>query len=397
MHRFRDLFDRDAFVAVGLMSGTSMDGVDAALVTMSAEALRPDVRVPAFVSVPYPPALREQLAGAAAGEPLRAEDIARLHTSVAVAFAGAFHEVCRRTHTDPGEVHFIGSHGQTVAHAPPGGGEGVAGTLQLGPPAMIAALTGVTTVGDFRSGDVALGGHGAPLCAWPDFVLRRSDDESRVVLNIGGIANVTVLPRGCAPSEVIAFDTGPGNMVVDALVRAFDPDGPGCDENGERAARGVPSPSVLEAFLEHPFFALEPPRSAGHREFGPAFAWQLLARAEAAGLSRDDTIATATALTVQTIADAFERFVRPRCDVDAVYVGGGGRHNRTLMAWLRERLGDVDVRDVGELGIPGDAREAVDFALMARETILGRPNVLAQVTGATRARVLGTIAPGGPA
>jgi len=374
------------------MSGTSMDGVDAALVSMD-DAVRPGVTLREFVSVPYPQELRDSLQDLAGGAQVTAEEIAALGTSVAVAFAGSFFEVCRRAGVAPSTVDFIGSHGQTVAHLPPGAGVDVAATLQIGPPAMIAALTGVTTIGDFRSGDVAIGGQGAPLAPYCDFMLRRSDSENRVILNIGGIANLTYLPRGGARSEVLAFDAGPGNMVSDTLFRALFPGSGDYDEGGVRALVGTASDSVRDHMLRHPFFAAAPPKSAGHREFGPAFAWTLKQVAESHGLTREDTLATAVSLTVAAIVDALTRFL-PEGGVDSVYVTGGGARNRATLGLLETALSGIPVRPIDDLGIPAEAKEAVDFALLGREALLGRPNVLRTVTGASRELVLGSIARG---
>ncbi|MDH3198023.1 MAG: anhydro-N-acetylmuramic acid kinase [Candidatus Krumholzibacteria bacterium] len=391
-HPLAHLHNQSEFLAAGLMSGTSMDGVDAAIVGMDADPEAPCVVLRGFVTVPYPEALRDPLSDLAFGQQATAQEIAELHTAVAVAFAGAFHEACRHAGVDAARVDFIGCHGQTVAHAPPGPGAGaIAGTLQLGPPTMVAALTGVTTVGDFRSGDVALGGQGAPLSPLPDFLLRRSREHSRAILNIGGIANATILPRDCRREDVVAFDTGPGNMVLDGLYRALYPGKGAHDPGGESAARGNPSPELLEELLAHPYFSAPPPKSAGHREFGPPFAWGLRSRAQALGLSRDDTLATAAALTVESAARALAA-ARP----EELFVTGGGAHNAAILSGLARALEAADVRPIDALGIPGDAKEAVDFALLARETVLGRPNVLPRVTGAARALVLGAIALGGP-
>jgi anhydro-N-acetylmuramic acid kinase len=384
---------RDALLAVGLMSGTSMDGVDAALVAMDLDAARPRVVLREFVSSPYPDELRDALADLASGAQVTAEEIAALHSGVAVAFAGAYFAVCRRARADAHAVDFIGSHGQTVAHLPPGSGAPVAGTLQLGPPAMIAALTGTTTVGDFRAGDVAIGGQGAPLAPYCDFMLRRGDRTSRVILNIGGIANLTYLARGGARDDVIAFDAGPGNMVSDVLFRTLFPRAGDYDEDGVRASAGTPSQEICDQLMRHPFFAAAPPRSAGHREFGPAFAWALKQAADAHALSPEDTLATAVMLTVRAVADAITRFL-PAPGVDEIFVTGGGARNRAMMRELERVMGETAIAPIDALGIPAEAKEAVDFAFLARETLLGRPNVIRSVTGANRALVLGSIARG---
>lgn len=387
------LAGKERVLAVGLMSGTSMDGVDAAVVSMDLDEVHPSVELRGFVSNPYPEELRESLFDLASGSQVTAEDVAMLHTSVAVAFANAYFAACRHARIDLHAVDFVGSHGQTVAHVPPGTGGPVAGTLQLGPPAMIAALTGVTTVGDFRSGDVAIGGQGAPLVPYCDFMLRRGERTGRVILNIGGIANLTYLPRGAALNDVIAFDAGPGNMVSDALFRALFPGEGGYDEDGVRALAGTPSEEICADLMRHPFFHSAPPRSAGHREFGPAFAWTMKRAADAAGLSREDTLATAVRLTVLGIVDAITHFL-PATGVDEIFVTGGGARNRAIMAGLESELTDVALAPIDALGIAAEAKEAVDFAFLAREALLGRPNVIRSVTGASRALVLGTIARG---
>jgi anhydro-N-acetylmuramic acid kinase len=386
------LSEKRRFTAVGLMSGTSMDGVDAALVSMDAEATRPAIELIEFVSRPYPDELRETLADLAGGAQVTAEEVAALQTGVAVAFAGAFFDVLRLARARAESVDFIGSHGQTVAHLPPGSGVEVAGTLQLGPPSMVAALTGVTTVGDFRSADVAIGGQGAPLAPYCDFMLR-GGDAGRVILNIGGISNLTFLPRGGGRDDVIAFDAGPGNMISDVLFRALFPGSGDYDEDGLRAGAGTVSVEVRDQAMRHPFFAAVPPKSAGHREFGPAFAWTLKTTAEARDLSREDVMATAVSLTVAAIADAVARFL-PAGGVDEVFVTGGGSRNRAMMALLGAALEGIAMRPIDDLGIPADAKEAVDFAFLAREALLGRPNVIRSVTGASRELVLGSIARG---
>jgi len=269
----------------------------------------------------------------------------------------------------------------------------VAGTLQLGPPSMIAALTGVTTVGDFRSGDVAIGGQGAPLVPYCDYMLRRSEKTNRVVLNIGGISNLGFLPRGGTPEDVIAFDAGPGNMVSDALFRVLFPGDGDYDEDGMHAMAGTPSEEIVAALMRHPFFQAAPPKSAGHREFGPAFAWTLQREADSRGLSREDTLATAVRLTVVSIADAVNRFL-PSAGVEEIFVTGGGARNRAIMLGLERELDGIALAPIDALGIPAEAKEAVDFAFLAREALLGRPNVIRSVTGASRALVLGTIARG---
>jgi len=399
MTALRKLFDKRDFVAVGLMSGTSMNGVDAALVRMSADRENAKLELVAFETEPYPGELRSTLMEIAFGDECTAEDIALLHTSVAVSFSNAFFGVCRQGGVDPKSVDFIGSHGQTVAHVPPSLGrtQPISGTLQLGPPGMIAALSGITTVGDFRSADIALGGQGAPLAPFADFLLRRSKTENRIVLNIGGIANVTYLPQSCGADEVVAFDTGPGNMILDELYRVLYPTQGGFDKAGAKAASGLALESLVETFLGFEFFERKPPKSAGHREFGARFAWEFLARAQAAGLKNPDVLASATLLTTRSIGRAVREFIKPPSGIDVVFVSGGGSRNKTVVSQLVTELAPARVVPIDELGIPAEAKEAVDFAVLARETVLSRQNVIHRATGAARPLVLGTIALGSEA
>ena len=376
------------------MSGTSMDGVDAALVTIDAHPDSPRVALLEFATLDYPEELHEALQDMAIGHETTAEEMATANTGVGVTFAGGFFEVCRRAGFDPADVDFIGSHGQTVAHVPPRMNSGcpIAGTLQLGAPSIIAALTGTTTVGDFRSADIAVGGQGAPLSPYADFLLRRSAESSRIILNIGGIANLTYLPRACDPGDVVAFDTGPGNMVIDSLFQALYPGEGKFDRSGARSLGGTASRELVDGALRMPFFETPPPRSAGHRDFGAPFAWQFQSRGEEMGLGRADILASAVSLTTRAVVRAVGNYVEMRGAVDALYVSGGGVHNRALFNGLAELLGDVPCLPVDELGIPADAKEAVDFVVLARETLMGRPNVLISVTGASRPQVLGVIA-----
>jgi anhydro-N-acetylmuramic acid kinase len=249
-------------------------------------------------------------------------------------------------------------------------------------------------VGDFRGADIALGGQGAPLAPFADFLLRRSKTRSRVILNIGGIANLTYLPKSCSVGEVIAFDTGPGNMVLDELYRVLYPNATGYDKLNQEVAAGQPAHALVETFLALPYFEQAPPKSAGHREFGGRFAWEFLSRAEADQLSKADTLASAVALTTRAIYEAIRAHVMPEGDIDEIFVTGGGSHNATMMRELAMLVDPAPVSPIDELGIPADAKEAVDFAVLAREALLGRVNVVNKVTGASRPAVLGTIAQG---
>lgn len=351
---------------LGLMSGTSADGIDAALCEIGDDA-RPELL--AFECAPYSPALRERVLAVGANVADVAE-IARLNVAIGEAFAS--HAL--RMFNQFGRAELIGSHGQTVCHLP---AESV--TLQIGEAAIIAERTGVPVVFDFRQRDVAAGGGGAPLVPYADWMTLLHPTRDRVILNIGGIANVTILPAACELDEVRAFDTGPGNMVIDALARQFF--GVSFDENGALAARGVAANIVLT----DAYFARVPPKSCGREEFGADFAARL-----ARGLTPHDAIATATSLTARSVADAIQRFAALRPNYELI-VSGGGARNATLMAMLRAQLPNALVTTSDEIGIDGDAREAMAFALLAAQSFRGVPTSVPGATGARGPRVLGKL------
>lgn len=352
-----------------MMSGTSGDGVDAALIQArwtSASAM--DVRVLAERHVPFEPRLRDEILRAASRRAMSAEAFAGLHAALGDAYAEVVIAIGER----PG---VIGLHGQTVAHLP---GERV--TLQLGDAARVATRTGVTTVSDFRSADVAVGGEGAPLAPFGDQVLF-SDGAPRIVLNLGGIANVTLLPD-TDPDHVTGWDTGPANIVIDAVAQMA---GQNFDEGGAGAKRGRVIAPALERALAHPFFVRKPPKSTGREEFGSDVALRLVADVRQGGGSLDDALATATALTARSVAASIRAAPKPRGGWRDVLVGGGGSRNPALMEALARDLEPIPVRPTDDEAIPATAREAVCFAILALYRIHGLPNTLPRVTGASRA------------
>ena len=309
-------------------------------------------------------------------------------------FAAAALEVIARAGLTPRQVDAIASHGQTAWHIPPEGGHAGA-TLQIGEPCVIAERTGVLTVADFRPRDMAAGGQGAPLAPFADYLLFRSQQQSVAVVNIGGIANVTLLPRACRPEEVIAFDTGPGNMVIDGLVSLYTHGEQTCDTDGVRAARGAINRRLLYELMNQPYFSQPPPKSTGREAFGMNYVESLwMAFNNAPGLSPDDFIATATAFTAESIAQAFRDFIFPHGRVDAVILGGGGSYNPTLKRMIAERLPGISLLTHEEMGIAGDAKEAIAFALLGHATLCGVPNNVPSATGAAHPVLLGKIVPG---
>ena len=382
-------------LVIGLMSGTSLDGVDAALVRLRGHGTATRVELVAFATFPYPPAVRRLVARVSDAGTGTVDLVCRANVLLGELFAEAAVGVAGRAGVPMRRVALIGSHGQTIHHLPAPArlaGRRVAATLQVGEPSIIAERTGVTTVADFRPRDMACGGQGAPLVPYVDYLLLRHRTRGRVALNIGGIANATWLPPRCRPDQVVAFDTGPGNMVLDALARHASGGRRRCDRDGAMAARGTVCEPLLRHLLRHPFFRKAPPKSTGREAFGEAFVGALLERA--GDLSVPDLLATATELTVRSIAGALDRFIRPLGVIAEVIASGGGCHNATLMARLAAALRPTPVRPSDAFGLPADAKEAMAFAVLAHETLAGRPGNLPSATGARRAAILGKIIPG---
>jgi anhydro-N-acetylmuramic acid kinase len=384
-----------ARLAVGLLSGTSVDGIDAALVRLSGPLDHPRVRLLAFHTLPYPTEVRLWVMRVAAGEQTTSGEISQLNFLLGELFADAALKVCRAGDVSSQRVSVIGSHGQTIYHLgspaliPDLGQMGSANTLQIGEPAVIAERTGAPVVADFRTADVAAGGQGAPLVPMVDYLLLRDARKGTVALNVGGIANVTVIPAGAKPLDVVGFDTGPGNMVSDALVRHFTEDRENYDDGGRVAAMGKVNELILSDTLCHPFFSQPPPKSAGREQFGREFV-------EGYFLSRkhpsfEDLLRTSLELTARTITGALARFVIPGTKFGRLIVSGGGAHNLTLVKRLAELLPELTVELSERYGLPVDAKEAIAFAILADRTLHGLPGNLPRVTGARRAVVLGKI------
>jgi anhydro-N-acetylmuramic acid kinase len=375
---------------IGLMSGTSLDGVDAALIEIDGTADATEWRLEAFVSVAYTDEQRAAIQHAI--EDGGAAAICRLNSELGEWFAGAALSACAAAAIAPEHVALIGSHGQTLWHDPPAPG-GRGSTLQVGCAATIAERTGIPVVSDFRSRDVAAGGEGAPLVPWVDQRLFTQPDRARVLQNIGGMANLTWLPPAGATQPLLAFDTGPGNALIDAAVEAAT-DGRFCyDRDGEWALSSGPEPALLETLMSHPYLQRSPPKSTGRELFGRPFVHRLVE--ERAPGTREEwasLIATLTAFTAASIADAIERWVVP-LGADEVVVTGGGARNPALMGMLRQRL-TIPVLDGDVLGIEPEAKEAVAFAVLAWAHVCGLPANAPSATGADDVRVLGSFTPG---
>lgn len=395
LHRLREYRSGASHLLVGLMTGTSADAVDAALVRLDHDAERSVPELVAYRETPLDAELRREILDVCAADTVALERILRLDATLGERFATAVLELLEAAHVAPATVDAIGSHGQTVRHLPRHRGYGRAMSMQIGSAAVVAERTGIPVVSDFRVRDTVAGGEGAPLVPLVDWWMFRSADEGRVLLNVGGMANLTFLPRDGGLEQVVAFDTGPGNAVVDALVQRVTSGAESFDRDGVRASRGQVREALLEELLADPFFDLVPPRSTGREQFGAAYAAKLAELAAAMGLGDDDLVATATELSAAAVERGISRFVRPHGPVQSVYVSGGGAHNPALMAALERRLAPARVRPLSDLGVQPAAKEALAFALLAHRTLSGLPGNVVGATGASHPVVLGTITPGG--
>lgn len=379
---------------IGLISGTSADGVSAVAVDVTGTGTDTSLEILGFETYEYPPELREEVFRLFTPESSSVDTVSHMNFVLGEFFAEAALRLMVEYDLDPGEVNAIGSHGQTVHHLPrlrDSHGFRVRSTLQIGEPAVIAERTMIPVVADFRKADIAAGGEGAPLTPYIDYILHRSPDRGRVLQNIGGIANLTYLPAGANLGDVVAFDTGPGNMVIDAVALrlASEP----FDRDGRIAAKGKADQPLLEELMGHPYFAMGPPKTTGREEFGESYATEFLRICEERELGLEDTFATATALTVESIARAYEELLPEGASIDEVYLSGGGARNLFLMESLRERLDPIPVGLSDELGLPGDAKEAVLMAVLANEHLSGNPGNIIGATGASRPVVLGAFYP----
>ncbi len=377
---------------VGLMSGTSMDGIDAALVHVKNCGIDTEIDLINFQTFPYPEKFREELLEIAQPRQGSAEKICRMNFIIGEYFADAVLDICRLSRLKLEQVDLIGSHGQTIQHLPDEitlFNKTTRSTLQIGEPAVIANRTGCITVANFRGADVALGGQGAPLVPYFDYLIFKSDDVNRAVLNIGGIANMTILKKNCTVDDVVAYDTGPGNMLIDALMKKlFNQD---YDENGSTAMKGEISERLLFSLLQQPFFIKPIPKSTGREEFGIFFVDHILAISKELQLKPEDIIATITELTARSIAEAVKFSLLKIEEVDDLIVSGGGAHNKAIMRSLAKYFGNSKILKTDDFNIPGDAKEAICFAVLANETIAGNPANLPTVTGARRPTTLGSI------
>lgn len=386
---------------IGLMSGTSVDAIDAVLAEIEGHASEARAQVLAFQSYPFPPGMRERIFALFRPETAKVDQICYLDFLIGELFAEAVNALLKDCRLDAETVDLVGSAGQTIWHAPRPVKEEMGvewidhpiqtrSTLAIGQSAVIAERTGIITIGDLRVRDVAAGGHGAPLIAYADWVLCGSKTLGRCVQNIGGIGNVTYLPPDAKLGEVIAFDTGPGNMVIDALTELATSGRMKYDRDGQLARSGKIREPILTEWMRNPYFDLRPPKTTGRERFGIQFAQRAFAMAQSHAVPVEDLIATATAMTAHSIARAYRDWIQPLGPIDEVILGGGGSRNGYLIEMLRDQMPGVRLLRHEDIGIDSKAKEPLAMAIIANDSLMGLPTNAPGATGG-RPSVLGKI------
>jgi anhydro-N-acetylmuramic acid kinase len=381
-------------LVLGLMSGTSADGIDVALARISGAPPHLDAKLLGHTSSKFPAVLRKEILRVAEQHPITAGELSQLNFRLGEVFAEAAVAACRRLRVSRKRIGLIGSHGQTIFHQgkpAPYLGRPTASTLQIGEPSVIAARTGITTVGDFRPADIAVGGQGAPLVPYADYLLYRHEKLGRVSLNLGGIANITVIPASAKPEQIVAFDTGPANMLMDALVAHFTDGRQRFDKDAHLAESGRAIPALLDELMRDPYLKLTPPKSTGREYYGHSFLKKVLALGKNHRAKPADLIRAATVFSALSVVDALNRFVLPKTKIHQLIVSGGGAYNPLLLAQLSAALSNIEIFPSSRVGIPQDAKEAFAFALLAYETLHRRPSNLPSATGAKSSVILGKI------
>jgi anhydro-N-acetylmuramic acid kinase len=381
-------------LVLGLMSGTSADGIDVALAKISGAPPSLNAQLLKHTSIDFPAAIRQEILRVAEQQPISAGQLSQLNFRLGEVFAEAVVAACQRFHVSMKKITLIGSHGQTIFHQGqpiPYLGRRTASTLQIGEASIIAGRTGITTVADFRPADIAQGGQGAPLVPYADYLLYQHGSLGRVSLNLGGIANITVLPAAAKPTQVFAFDTGPANMLIDALISHFTNGRQRYDRNSAMAQSGRSMPGLVDELMCDPYLKQPPPKSTGREYYGRDYVKKVLSLGRRHRATHADLLRAATTFTALSIVDALNRFVLPADKIHQLIVSGGGARNPLIIAQLSAALAGVEILPSAELGVPEDAKEAFAFALMAYETFHQRPANLPSATGAREPAILGKI------
>ncbi|MFS0674132.1 anhydro-N-acetylmuramic acid kinase [Ornithinibacillus sp. 179-J 7C1 HS] len=389
------LLEESVIYGVGIMSGTSLDGIDVALVKIDEVNSEIQLKLEHFDSIPYDDKVKQEILHLCDPNKASIQMISSMNMLLGKMFADAALKVIDDSGVRREDISFISSHGQTIFHQPEAihvAGHLVTSTLQIGDISTIAELTGITTVGDFRTRDMAVGGQGAPLVPYADYLLFRNQEIGRVLVNIGGISNLTILPKDCDESQVKAYDTGPGNMIIDYFARRITSGKLTYDKDGQLAAKGNINQDWLDTLLKEPYYHIEPPKSTGRELFGDSYAEKLWNQADELSLSMEDRMATVTKLTAITLKNEIKRHIESD-HIGEVYISGGGSYNPTLINEIKQGLPpQVTLRKMDEIGMPADAKEAMIFALLGFQYLKKRTNNLPQATGAKRKVMMGKAA-----
>ncbi len=391
MKKLIELSNKETKYIIGLMSGTSLDGVDVALVEVKNNWVDTKINLLGFIEYPFPTGLKTLVLRNSVKETSNVEDISQLNFLIPQIYAEAIETLCNEINFDIEKIDLIGSHGQTIHHLPNLTdylGYNVSSTLQIGDSSVLAKIIGKITVGDFRPSDVALGGQGAPLVPYFDFLLFHSNEKNRGLLNIGGISNVTILNKGKGQNDVLAFDTGPGNMMIDILMRRFYEKE--FDDNGAIACSGKLNEDLLIALItKDSFIETKPPKSTGREYYGMEFLLPLFD--EFTNVPSEDWLHTVTKFTAYSVYRNYEKYIKKETKLDELFISGGGAKNKFLYESLAHYFEGVEVKVIDEIGVSSDAKEAICFAVLANETISGNPSNIPRTTGATKPTILGKI------
>ncbi len=380
------ILNKNKKLAIGLMSGTSLDGIDACLVEIEGNYIDTKIKVIDFLTLEYTKEEKKRILNLCNVNTSRVDEICYMNTYLGNKMGQAALSVCDKARVDIKEVDFISSHGQTIYHMPDENS-----TFQIGELANIAAVTNCITVGDFRPSDMAYGGQGAPLVPYVDFILFSSKEKGRVLLNLGGIANITVLKKSGIEDDILAFDTGPANVLIDEIVKIITDGRQFFDDGGEMALKGKIDEKWLDEMISNDAYLLKkPPKSTGREYYTKEFAEELYRHGANRGLDKLDILATVTAFTAKSIQHQLQLFVLNKYQVDELYVSGGGAHNQMIMKLLAKYI-KADVKDLRNLEFSGDAKEAIAFAILGNEFLCGKSNNIPNSTGSDRNVIMGKL------
>src|SRR5699024_3787720 len=374
-------------LVVGIMSGTSLDGVDASLLKIKGSGLQTKIKILKSISIPYSERIKQEILEVMDKNKSNIEKVTNLNFKLGYLFSESVFEVCNKANIEISDINFIGSHGQTVYHIPLSDEHSIASTLQIGEPSIIAHETNKTVVSNFRPMDMASGGEGAPLIPYVDWLLFNNNKQGRIMQNIGGIGNCTVLEKNASTDSILAFDTGPGNMIIDSLCRKLY--NKPYDENGNIAKTGQVHSNIVFELMEDMYFKTSPPKTTGREKFGEYFVENFIHKYS--HVEKKDLITRVTYFTAYSISTAYQQYVFPYYDISEIIVSGGGANNTTLISMIKQLLPDKFVTTLDRYEITTDEKEAVGFALLANETLHQKKTNVPYSTGAKKLVILGQI------